>query len=82
VQAHDVASVHGRADVPLPRERAVSEGFKFSTGQTVTVLSKDRNLNGKMVKVIACGTSDGGRWYHVSGTGIHRYLAFFEEQLT
>jgi hypothetical protein len=57
------------------------EKFKFEMGQTVIVISKDRNLSGKPFKVIACGTSEGGRWYHVSGTGIHRYLAFFEEQL-
>ena len=68
--------------------------FKFIVGQEVKVLSKDRNLNGKTVKIVARGdlTFENGnkipshlmaaRWYKVTGEGIHESLSFFEDQLS
>jgi len=62
--------------------------FKYIVGQVVQVISKERNLNGKNVKVLTRHQSawddlDDGierNWYKVSGDDIHS-LSFFEDQL-
>lgn len=59
--------------------------FKFIVGQDVKIKSKDRNLGGKVVRVVSRGTTEEHEppenWYKVKGDGIHEYLSFFEDQL-
>lgn len=59
--------------------------FKYIVGQEVKILSKDRNLNGKTVKISArfgeALSTESERWYKVTGDGIASSLSFFEDQL-
>ena len=55
--------------------------FKYSIGQELNVISKDRNVNGLKVRVVSRESDETANWYRVSGVGIHMHLTFFEDQL-
>ncbi len=68
----------------------VVSDFKFIVGQEVKIKSGDRNLKGKVVKIVTRHTNSlsedknynpEGPWYKVKADWIQGYLSFFEDQL-
>jgi hypothetical protein len=62
-------------------EQTGPKEFAFTVGQKVRVISKVRQMNGKLVTVISRHGDGGTPWYKVGGEGIHQSVSYFEDQL-